>query len=139
MKDLRTRFASAASDAEPRKTRSGAHSEPADLSAHRRMVRPRLSERAEPLSRFAAKRRPAPPEETHAEAFYYVKQMSARTPMVLVLLDGEPIRGWIEWYDKGCLKVHRHNAPNLLVMKHQIKYMYKQEEEKGGRRDGRGG
>jgi sRNA-binding regulator protein Hfq len=72
--------------------------------------------------------RPAPPESTHAENFYYIKQMNAKTPMVIVLTDGEEIRGCIEWYDKTCLKVNRDGAPNLLIQKHCIKYVFKQEE-----------
>lgn len=70
----------------------------------------------------------APPEVTHAENFYYVKQMNSRTPMVIVMTDGEEIRGWIEWYDRSCLKVNRDGAPNLLIQKHWIKYMFKQDE-----------
>ncbi|HXA16763.1 MAG TPA: hypothetical protein VN380_07225 [Thermoanaerobaculia bacterium] len=71
----------------------------------------------------------APPEVTNAESFYYLKQMSSKTPMVIVMTDGEEIRGWIEWYDKSCLKVNRDGAPNLLIQKHWIKYLFKQEEE----------
>jgi sRNA-binding regulator protein Hfq len=70
----------------------------------------------------------SPPESTNAENFYYLKQMSSRTPMVIVLTDGEEVRGWIEWYDKTCLKVNREDAPNLLVQKHCIKYLFKQED-----------
>jgi len=70
----------------------------------------------------------APPESTNAENFYYLKQMSSKTPMVVVLTDGEEVRGWIEWYDRTCLKVNREGAPNLLIQKHCIKYLYKQDE-----------
>ncbi len=70
----------------------------------------------------------APPESTNAENFYYLKQMNSKTPMVIVMTDGEEIRGWIEWYDKTCLKVNREGAPNLLIQKHCIKYLFKQEE-----------
>ena len=72
--------------------------------------------------------RVAPPEATNAENFYYLKQMNSRTPMVIVMTDGEEIRGWIEWYDRNCLKLNREGAPNLLVQKHCIKYLFKQEE-----------
>ncbi len=48
--------------------------------------------------------------------------------MVIVLLDGEEIEGTIEWYDRGALKVNRKGAPNLLVLKRNIKYMYKADE-----------
>ena len=70
----------------------------------------------------------APPEQTHAENFYYQKQMQGKTPMVLVLQDGEEIHGVIEWYDKYCLKVNRIGAANLLIYKPSIKYMYKESE-----------
>ncbi len=72
--------------------------------------------------------RTAPPEVTNAENFYYTKQMHSRTPMVVVLTDGEEVRGCIEWYDRSCLKVNRDGAPNLLIQKHCIKYVFKQEE-----------
>ena len=72
--------------------------------------------------------RPAPPEATNAENFYYLKQMNSKTPMVIVLTDGEQVHGWIEWYDRACLKVNREGAPNLLIQKHCIKYLFKQEE-----------
>ena len=75
------------------------------------------------------RRRQVPPENTSAEAFYYVKQMNSRTPMVVVLDNGDALRGHIEWYDRACIKVNRDDAPNLLVYKHAIKYMFKQDEE----------
>jgi len=51
--------------------------------------------------------------------------------MVIKLVDGETIRGVIEWYDRFCIKVNREMEPNLLIPKHQIKYMYKENEIKG--------
>ncbi|HEY6803818.1 MAG TPA: hypothetical protein VI306_09585 [Pyrinomonadaceae bacterium] len=74
------------------------------------------------------KKRIPPPTETNAEIFYYKKQIDAHTVMVIVLLDGEEIEGTIEWYDRGALKVNRKSAPNLLVLKRNIKYMYKADE-----------
>ena len=78
------------------------------------------------------RRRPAPPEQTNAEAFYYLKQMNGKTPMVVVMDNGDLIRGHIEWYDRSCLKVHRENGPNILVFKHAIRFLYKEEEESLG-------
>ncbi|HKC65117.1 MAG TPA: hypothetical protein VKB86_15850 [Pyrinomonadaceae bacterium] len=74
------------------------------------------------------RKRVPPPNETNAEIFYYKKQIDAHTPMIIVLKDGEEIEGTIEWYDKGALKVNRKTAPNLLLLKHNIKYMYKADE-----------
>jgi host factor-I protein len=69
-----------------------------------------------------------PPETTNAENFYYQKQMQGKTPMVVVLRDGEEIHGFIEWYDRNCIKVNRSGAPNLMIYKPSIKYMYKEGE-----------
>jgi len=88
---------------------------------------PSQSSQANPRDQH--KRRQVPPENTSAEAFYYVKQMTGRTPMVVFLDNGTELRGHIEWYDRNCIKVNREGAPNLLVYKHAIRYMYKQEEE----------
>jgi len=74
-------------------------------------------------------RKAAPPEQTNAENFYYQKQMQSKTPMVIVLQDGEEVHGFIEWYDKTCIKVIRENgAPNLMIYKPAIKYMFKEDE-----------
>ena len=85
-------------------------------------------ERAPQPSPVQVKKRIPPPNETNAEIFYYKKQIDAHTPMVIVLLDGEEIEGTIEWYDRGALKVNRKGAPNLLVLKRNIKYMFKADE-----------
>jgi host factor-I protein len=83
--------------------------------------------RAQQASVQVRKRTP-PPMETNAELFYYKKQIDAHTPMVIVLQDGEEIEGTIEWYDRGALKVNRKSAPNLLLLKRNVKYMYKADE-----------
>ena len=46
----------------------------------------------------------------------------------LRLVNGDELRGWVEWYDKGAIKFHRHDEPNLLVPKSSILYMFKEEE-----------
>jgi sRNA-binding regulator protein Hfq len=78
----------------------------------------------------AGQKKKIPPEQTNAESFYYKKQMDAHTPMVLVLRDNEELRGTIEWYDKNSIKLHRNEGPNLLILKHNIKYMYKDERDR---------
>ncbi len=75
-----------------------------------------------------------PPTDTFAENYYYLKQMGKKTPMAVIFQDGERIEGYIEWYDRNCIKVNREGAPNLLVYKAAIKYIYKMDEagEGGG-------
>ena len=90
-------------------------------------------ERPERRESPANGKKTAPPEQTHAENFYYQKQMQSKTPMVVVLQDDEEIHGVIEWYDKYCLKLNRTGEPNLLIYKPSIKYMYKESEAAGGK------
>jgi host factor-I protein len=102
----------------------------------RKLIRPNLAEIKERAPQAApappaARRKTVPPEQTSAEAFYYLKQMNAKTPMIVVLNDGEELHGVIEWYDRNAIKVNRTGSPNLLVMKPAVKYMYKAEELNG--------
>jgi host factor-I protein len=71
-----------------------------------------------------------PPTDTFAENYYYLKQMSKKTPIAVVFNDGQAVEGYIEWYDRNCIKLNRDNAPNLLVYKSNIKYLYKLTEGK---------
>ncbi|HSU59351.1 MAG TPA: RNA chaperone Hfq [Bryobacteraceae bacterium] len=77
----------------------------------------------------ASGKKSTPPDQTNAEQFYYSKQMQGKTHMIIALTDGEQLEGVIEWYDRDCLKLNRTGAPNLLLFKHCIKYMYKAEPE----------
>ena len=114
----------------PNRNPTGAFRPDDDVAGNRKLIRPNLSELADRYpTRSFQQRKQVPPEQTNAESYYYLKQMAAKTPMVVVLTDGQEVRGWIEWYDKNCLKVNREGAPNLVVQKHFIKYLYKQDEE----------
>jgi host factor-I protein len=95
-----------------------------------RMERVERGDRGErPMGGGGGGKKPAPPEQTNAENFYYQKQMQSRTPMVIVLRDGEEVRGIIEWYDRNCIKVNRENGDaNLMIYKPAIKYMFKEGE-----------
>src|SRR5712691_6178250 len=92
------------------------------------MPPPRPSQQSSSSSSLQIRKRQPPPTETHAEIYYYKKQIDAHTQMVLVLLDGEEIEGTLEWYDRGALKINRRSAPNLLILKRNIKYIFKAEE-----------
>lgn len=102
--------------------------------SNRKLIRPDIGDQRKGDAPRMVRRKSSPPEQTNAEEFYYLKQMAAKTPMVVILNDGEELRGWIEWYDKGALKLNRTSGPNLLIQKHVIRYMFKEEELKRGRR-----
>ena len=97
---------------------------------NRKLIRPNLSEIKEKMNRESAKKKTHPPYETHAENYYYLKQMNKKTPMGVIFEDGESAEGYIEWYDKNCIKLNRDNAPNLLIYKNNIKYLYKLKDTK---------
>lgn len=75
-----------------------------------------------------SKRKLPPPTDTSAEYYYYKKQIDAQTQMVIVLKDGEQIEGTLVWYDRNALKINRADGPNLMLLKHNVKYMFKAEE-----------
>ncbi len=106
-------------------------------AANRKLIRPSLSEVKEQMNQKKRqphnhqRKRQSPPDQTNAETFYFVKQMQNHTPLVLVLRDGEEITGTIEWYDRACVKVNRDGAPNLVVYKANIKYLYKLDRDDG--------
>jgi host factor-I protein len=115
---------------------------------NRKLFRPTLTDVKEqqfsprptavPTPQAAPRKKPAPPEQTHAENFYFVKQMQSRTPVAVVLSDGEVLHGSVEWYDRDCIKLTRTGSPNLLVYKQFIKYIYKDGEDaaQGGSANG---
>jgi RNA chaperone Hfq len=114
---------------------------------NRKLIRPSLNREQVRVTEAAAERRErpvrpperipgvpakktAPAEQTHAENFYYQKQMQSKTPMVVVTRDGEELHGVIEWYDKYCIKLNRAGGQsNLLIYKSSIRYMFKESEE----------
>ena len=99
---------------------------------NRKLIRPSLSNLKEPTpSKYVdGQKKRVPPDVTNAEQYYYLKQMSSKTPMVIKLVDGEEVLGVIEWYDQHCIKVNRDADPNLLIPKRVIKYIYKEDEIK---------
>ena len=100
--------------------------------ANRKLIRPEAEPRKD--SARGPRRKATPPENTGAEEFYYLKQMGAKTPMVVVLDNDEELTGTIEWYDRNALKLNRTREPSLIIMKHSIRYLFKEEERKRSRR-----
>ncbi len=70
-----------------------------------------------------------PPEDTHQEAAYLKSLGEKQKPVRVKLLDGEVVRGWIEYYDRRMIRLTRDGAPNLFIYKHDIAYI----AEEGGK------
>jgi len=98
---------------------------------NRKLIRPNLTEIKERMrqdkerEKDAVHKRMHPPTDTFAESYYYLKQMNKKTPMAVVYADGEIVEGYVEWYDRNCIKLNRDNAPNLLIYKSSIRCIYK--------------
>ena len=72
-----------------------------------------------------------PPDDTYQEAAYLKALGEKQTPVAVKLLDGEVLRGWIEYYDQRMIRLTREGAPNLFIFKHEIMYIA---EDTGRRR-----
>lgn len=122
----------------------GPTSPPADEFVNRKLIRPSVHRDGSaaaaapaPVKDLAPRRerphsgltrRAHAPEQTHAETFYFQKQVAAQTRMSVVLKNGEIIEGVIEWYDRTCLKLRRNPRQSVLVYKAAIRYLHKAEE-----------
>jgi RNA chaperone Hfq len=104
----------------PARTADGAGTGAAAAPAPAREPEAKRERRSSPRQSFAAAN-----EQTHAENFYFQKQMQSQTPMTIVLKNGETIQGVIEWYDTRCIKLARHGRGSVLIYKTGIRYLHK--------------
>ena len=79
----------------------------------------------------AKRGRTPPPEETFEEATFLKALGEKQKPVNVKLMDGQTVRGWIEYYDKHMVRLTREGAPNLFIFKHEIMYI----AEDGGKRN----
>ena len=69
------------------------------------------------------KNKNAPPESTNEEATYLKQLCDKQRPIAIKLVNGEKVRGWIEYYDRNMLRLTRDGKPNLFIYKQQIAYL----------------
>ncbi len=102
----------------------------------RKLIRPLLSavarrrapvQSADPLTHALVAESHGVPASSHAEAFYFQKQIQQQTEMTVVLEDGEELHGVLEWYDRCAVKV-RSGRHRVMIYKSAIKYLYKTSE-----------
>jgi host factor-I protein len=72
------------------------------------------------LSKRHSSRTP-PPDETGHEALYLRSLCDRKVNVQVKMRDGETVRGWIEYFDEGMLRLTREGKPNLFIYKHQIR------------------
>jgi host factor-I protein len=74
-----------------------------------------------------------PPGETGQEALYLRSLSDRQVPVSIKLWDGETVRGWIEYFDDGMLRLTREGKPNLFIYKHQIQTVTEMGRKRGPR------
>ena len=63
-----------------------------------------------------------------------MRSLSERQIQVTVKLrGGETVRGWIEYFDDGMLRLTRDGKPNLFIYKHQIETITETAKRRGPR------
>ena len=67
--------------------------------------------------------RTPPPEDTLEEATFLKSLGEKQKAVSIKLMDGETVRGWVEYYDKNMIRLTREGAPNLFIFKHEIMYI----------------
>ena len=63
------------------------------------------------------------PDLTNAEYQYLTELVQSKVPVVVKLMNGETVEGWIEYIDRNFIRLTREGRPNLFIYKHDIKYL----------------
>lgn len=75
----------------------------------------------------------APPPEDTLEEASYLKSLGEKQKQVSIkLVDGEIVRGWIEYYDRDMVRLTREGAANLFIFKHEIMYIAESGKDASG-------
>ena len=85
-----------------------------------------------PLSTRRRSKTP-PPGDTGQEALYLRSLSDRQVNIQVKLRDGETVRGWIEYFDEGMLRLTREGKPNLFIYKHQIRTISEAGKRRGPR------
>ena len=80
------------------------------------------------ITKNTTKGKTKPPEQTFEEAKYLKQLIEQSTPVSVKLIDDEVVHGVIEYYDQSFIRLTRTGEPNLFIFKHDIKYLYEEEE-----------
>lgn len=117
-------------------SKSAARNEDNTFNGTRKLVRPHLpsTERRRdaghgdaPLTHASVLEAQGAHESSHAEAFYFQKQMQQQTELTVVLEDGEELHGFLQWYDRCVVKLLVGRS-RVMIYKSVIKYLYKTSE-----------
>jgi sRNA-binding regulator protein Hfq len=63
------------------------------------------------------------PYQTFREIEYYQELVEKKTKLIVTLLDGSTVEGFLEYFDKNFIRITRENQPNAFIYKSEIKYL----------------
>ncbi len=75
-----------------------------------------------------AKAKPKVADHTFEETKYLKHLVDDEVTVLIKLENNEEVRGKIEFYDAGFLRLTREDGPNLFIYKHDIKYLYEADQ-----------
>ncbi|MFI5175587.1 MAG: RNA chaperone Hfq [Terriglobia bacterium] len=100
---------------------------------HRKLIRTTMEEvrrrQAEGKLKLSEKATSSPvrgqhaPDLTNAEYQYLSGLVQSKARVVVKLMNGETVEGWIEYIDRNFIRLTREGQPNLFIYKHDIKYL----------------
>jgi sRNA-binding regulator protein Hfq len=70
-----------------------------------------------------------PPTQTLEEVKYLKHLIENEVRVRVRLLSNEEFSGIIEFYDSNFIRLTRTDGPNLFIFKHDLKYLYEEEED----------
>jgi host factor-I protein len=77
-----------------------------------------------PFSEAQGRQKKSPPPDSTNQEAAYLKHLAEKQKAITVkLVDGEVVRGWVEYYDRNMIRVTRQGKPNLFIFKNQIAYL----------------
>lgn len=66
---------------------------------------------------------PDDPGRTGEETLFLARHREQETPLAVHLVDGEVVRGRIEYYDREMVKIERPEKPHFFIRKSSIRYI----------------
>ena len=92
------------------------------LALTRKLLRPSLEK--SPGARHQVGARRKPPEASGAEANYLAQARDSGATLIIRLLNGQDLKGSLEFYDRRVLKLVEPSGQRLMLRREQIRYYH---------------
>ena len=97
------------------------------MFAMRKLIRPTREElerlKREYQRKNVVEKHRTPPVKTDKEVIYLKNNIDRKAHLVVKLVSGEEVSGWIEYYDKSFIRLTVEDGPNRFIFKKDILYI----------------